>query len=672
MMWTNSTRHRAAMGLCTLVHSILMLLGLHGPVPAQQLPGDRIEAWQGYRQLRFQLAGRDAWLVEPREAAEGKPWIWRMEFFGHEPQADLALLARGFHVAYLDLQNLYGGPPAMEAMDQFHDAMVRERGLAPRVVLEGFSRGGLFSLNWGTRHPERVACIYNDAPVCDMRSWPGGLGNGPGSKDDWQRCLTVYGLSEAAAKEYPGHPVDHTGPLARGRVPLLHVCGDADEVVPFAENTRLFAERLRAQGGSIFVIAKPGVKHHPHSLVNPAAIVNFVLAHTVRNASTEILPESPAEHQVVQRAGTQPVPVRVSGWIQQPSDRLEACVVLKSREAGKPESSGAPGASAEVVLPWQLIEADGVHGRYDTNLSLPPGGWYELQLRTTRSDGTHAHVQVGPIGVGEVFVIAGQSNATNSGSERQTPQTGMVSTFDGQQWRPAADPQPGTADGSQGGSFAPSLGDALFEHYRVPIAVASTGAGATSVRQWLPKGGRMQQLPTIDAYVTPVAPGEWASDGLLFDGLARRLEALGPRGCRAVLWHQGESDAGQARAGYPADRQISGRQYAEFLRQVIEASRARAGWELPWLVAQTTYHSEQDPADEEFRAAQRSVVEAGIAVAGPDTDQLRAEFRDGVHFNARGLREHGQAWAKSIVTWLDQEVRGGNVPGPSRDRDPGR
>jgi Carbohydrate esterase, sialic acid-specific acetylesterase len=248
----------------------------------------------------------------------------------------------------------------------------------------------------------------------------------------------------------------------------------------------------------------------------------------------------------------------------------------------------------------------------------------------------------------------------------------MVSTFDGQQWRPAADPQPGTADGSQGGSFAPSLGDALFEHYRVPIAVASTGAGATSVRQWLPKGGRMQQLPTIDAYVTPVAPGEWASDGQLFDGLARRLEALGPRGCRAVLWHQGESDAGQARAGYPADRQISGRQYAEFLRQVIEASRARAGWELPWLVAQTTYHSEQDPADEEFRAAQRSVVEAGIAVAGPDTDQLRAEFRDGVHFNARGLREHGQGWAKSIVTWLDQDARGGNTPGPSRDRDPGR
>ena len=64
------------------------------------------ETWEGYNKLEFTVQGRKAFLIEPAEAASGNPWIWRTEFFGHEPQADLALLKKGFHVAYVDVQNL--------------------------------------------------------------------------------------------------------------------------------------------------------------------------------------------------------------------------------------------------------------------------------------------------------------------------------------------------------------------------------------------------------------------------------------------------------------------------------------------------------------------------------------------------------------------------------------
>ena len=57
--------------------------------------------WQGFERLDFVVDGRPCLLVVPKTAAQGRPWIWRTEFFGHEPQADLALLARGFHVADL-------------------------------------------------------------------------------------------------------------------------------------------------------------------------------------------------------------------------------------------------------------------------------------------------------------------------------------------------------------------------------------------------------------------------------------------------------------------------------------------------------------------------------------------------------------------------------------------
>src|SRR4051794_2273504 len=53
---------------------------------------DKASIWQGYERLDFQVDGRDCLLVKPKEPAPGKPWIWRTEFFGHEPQGDLALL----------------------------------------------------------------------------------------------------------------------------------------------------------------------------------------------------------------------------------------------------------------------------------------------------------------------------------------------------------------------------------------------------------------------------------------------------------------------------------------------------------------------------------------------------------------------------------------------------
>ena len=69
-------------------------------------------------------------------------------------------------------------------------------------------------------------------------------------------------------------------PLALAKVPLIHVVGDADDVVPVAENTSLLAQRYEALGGEMKTIHKPGVNHHPHGLDDPAPVVDFILQHT--------------------------------------------------------------------------------------------------------------------------------------------------------------------------------------------------------------------------------------------------------------------------------------------------------------------------------------------------------------------------------------------------------
>ncbi|MBM3861555.1 MAG: alpha/beta fold hydrolase [Verrucomicrobia bacterium] len=233
--------------------------------------------WNGYEQLKFEVDGRQCLLVQPKTTAPGKPWIWRTEFFGHEPQADIALLGKGFHVVYMNVQNMYGAPVALDHMDKFHAHLTKEFGLAKKTVLEGFSRGGLFAFNWAARNPDKVAAIYVDAPVLDFKSWPGGKGKGKDSPGDWKRLLSVYGLTEEQALAYKLNPVDNLASLAKAKIPILSVCGEADKTVPIDENTRLAEKRYKALGGEFVVIAKHDCDHHPHSLKDPTPIVEFVL-----------------------------------------------------------------------------------------------------------------------------------------------------------------------------------------------------------------------------------------------------------------------------------------------------------------------------------------------------------------------------------------------------------
>lgn len=250
-----------------------------GAAPA--FPGT-VSDWHGYPKHEFEFSGHPVTVVSPHQAAPGLPWVWHGEFFGHKPNPDIALLGKGLHIVYLRLPDQLGSPPAVRAWTELYQELTTHYGLAAKPALVGLSRGGLYCYNWAIAHPDHVACIYGDAPVCDFKSWPGGKGAGKGDPKNWQRVLDLWQFpDEAAALAYPGNPVDQLAPLARHHVPLLHVFGDADDVVPWQENTGLIAERYRALGGEIQLIRKPGIGHHPHGLDDSTPIVEFILKHTL-------------------------------------------------------------------------------------------------------------------------------------------------------------------------------------------------------------------------------------------------------------------------------------------------------------------------------------------------------------------------------------------------------
>ncbi|MCK8485707.1 GDSL-type esterase/lipase family protein [Paenibacillus sp. MBLB2552] len=248
---------------------------------------EEVREWMGDVRTDFYFGGRECVVVAPQEAAPGRPWVWRSEFFGAFADADLALLKQGWHIAYCRLSHLYGCPYAAGQMEAFRAEVAAKYTLALKPVLFGFSRGGLYALRYAALYPDRVAALYLDAPVVDIRSWPGGQGAGRGAPEEWRDCLAAYGIAQAASS--PAEAARLAGEVterllaglaapARAGVPVLLVSGDADLDVPFEENGAVLKRAYQAHGGAVTTILKPGGGHHPHSLPDVTPIVEFVLA----------------------------------------------------------------------------------------------------------------------------------------------------------------------------------------------------------------------------------------------------------------------------------------------------------------------------------------------------------------------------------------------------------
>ncbi len=243
-------------------------------------PGERSD-WNGFQRFDFEVEGKKCYVVLPDEEREGRPWVWRARFPNFHIEADLLLLKQGLHVAYIDTAGMLGSPRAMEYWDTFYEVMTLKYGMAKKPVLEAVSRGGLFAYRWAARHPNRVACIYADTPVCDFKSWPLGIGAGLGHEKTWARLLEEYTLTETEALDYRENPIDVLGPIADAKIPLLHIISLNDRVVPPEENSFVLARRYRELGGSIEIIeVKEGTEKsngHHFDHPDPERVAEFIV-----------------------------------------------------------------------------------------------------------------------------------------------------------------------------------------------------------------------------------------------------------------------------------------------------------------------------------------------------------------------------------------------------------
>lgn len=333
---------------------------------------------------------------------------------------------------------------------------------------------------------------------------------------------------------------------------------------------------------------------------------------------------SPTEYQVVQRRGWVPqldFVNRAGGAAQgfaditlsfaipsQPFDRIEARAVLKGEDASQ--------------VNWQTIAFTTEQQIVNANLRVNAGGWYRVEVRLFHSEQIAATSMVEHVGVGEVFIVAGQSYATNCNDAhlKVTDEQQRVVCFDwtSDTWRIANDPQP-VFDGSDGGSMWPVFGDQLAEMLNVPIGIANVAVGGTSSKQWLPEGNLHPRLHIA----------------------AKKIGRF-----RGILWQQGESDV------------IDKRPTAEYVNNLLTIRKAfydHLDFQPHWWIAKSTLHPTvyREPLHESNirRAYEILVVDHGFR-NGPDTDRLGGKYRGDMksrrHFSEEGQIAAGKLWASTI------------------------
>jgi pimeloyl-ACP methyl ester carboxylesterase len=228
---------------------------------------------------RIEVEGRRAFVILPPEANRNphqpQPWIWYAPTLPNLPGAEEnwmfeRFLEAGVAVAGVDVGESYGSPAGRQGFTALYQELTGKRGFSRKPCLLARSRGGLMLYNWAVEHPECVAGIAGIYPVGDLRSWPG-----------LAKACGAYGMTAAQleAQLAQHNPVQRLAPLAKAGVPILHIHGNTDTVVPLERNSQAVAEAYRALGGSMRLHVVPGQGHNMwQGFFRSQDLVDFAIA----------------------------------------------------------------------------------------------------------------------------------------------------------------------------------------------------------------------------------------------------------------------------------------------------------------------------------------------------------------------------------------------------------
>ncbi len=354
--------------------------------------------------------------------------------------------------------------------------------------------------------------------------------------------------------------------------------------------------------------------------------------------SAAIRIDYPSERAVYQRDVTGYGTITVAGTYSSPLDRVEVKAVPVY-----------PGQGIEVD--WTTLSSNPQGGVFSGQVKLM-GGWYTILVRGSLAGAEVEQAAVNRMGVGEVFIIAGQSNAQGirgfpNGPAAQDERVNYITNNQNVQ-SSLADPDPPTfahldrqdahlSPMGQGAWCWGVLGDRLVQKINVPVLFINASWEGTTIRNWAQSS---RGEPTYNAY-----GGFQYPTNMPYANLAISVRYYANMlGVRSILWMQGETDT------FPAGTSRS--EYASNLQYLLNKLTADIGARVIWTIARTSrtstnYSPSGGITSQEIINAQNDVLAVPFnnVYPGPYTDDLGNPRPDGIHIGTReSLTALGDAW----------------------------
>lgn len=338
------------------------------------------------------------------------------------------------------------------------------------------------------------------------------------------------------------------------------------------------------------------------------------------------------------------------------------------------------------LIPLTKTGIDGIAGswtgislntRKSFNLSIGSiqTGWYRLQVSAFNGTTEIASSSV-KFGVGDVYIIAGQSNAR--GEDGATAGTSPYDCIMAPNFNTFCPENitnfPILSNMTTSTTIAPhgqsswcygKMANDLIDYYNyvVPMAFFNVGNNSTTVNNWSASANGDNSQIHLDDNSYICSNQNYGTDAIYhpYRSLREVLRYYGSiYGVRAVLWHQGEFD-NYKDTPISKINQTSQADYTSRLNNVISKSRSHFNSTLNWVVAKVSYMRWVDPnvtfgTNINVTNAQTSNASSGVLttsiLAGPNSDDYTNATGDrngGVHYNQQGLGKLGAEWKNSII-----------------------
>jgi hypothetical protein len=330
-----------------------------------------------------------------------------------------------------------------------------------------------------------------------------------------------------------------------------------------------------------------------------------------------------------------------------------------------------------IAIDWSNLDESPGGGFFQGKIKAK-GGWYALWVRSMDDNKVwQDSTMLSRVGVGENFIIAGQSNA-QGGSKRKPIEKGAsddrVNCANFYNFFAESNSNPthkvfgersldfpfdnftkmddNATIGPTGLSlyYWPILGDSLVKKLNVPVCFYNAAWFGTTMKNWLESA---KGLPSANPWTNNTV---FYTDGFPYINLKKVVEAFGVKGgVRSILWLQGETDNNFETTG-PA-------YYSQFT-ELISIFRKQTGLDIPWVIAEASFTANRYEKgactpplwNPSIIKAQQDVVtisQISEMYGGPNFDQTEVPRKDDlyslcVHFTPDAYSQVANAWLKKL------------------------